>query len=184
MASADECIRNNYQYYFSKNIYEINKDNNKQTVIHPWQIVKAEKIQFEVKSTAAHKLFITDIKHINVFQDDFDWASASNGKVKLIAVNFWSYADLTCIVLETSEVHSDHECGDLWSEDPGWHSLFSLCCVQIWTVLILFQGSKNLQWALHKLYLGPESLFFGGEGSQWWQQLVFDCNTDFGIYNS
>ena len=182
--SADECMKDNYQYYFSKNTYEVSKGDNKQTVICLWQIVKAEKVQFEVKSTVAHRLFITDVKCINVFQNDFDWTSASNGKVKLIAVNFWSCADSTCIVLETSEAHPGHEYGNLWSEDPGWHNLFSLCCVQIWTILILFQRSKNLQQVLHKLYLNSESLFLEGEGLQWWQQLVFDCNTDFAIYDS
>ena len=88
MASIDECMRDNYQYYFSKNIYEIGKDNNKQTVTHSWQVVEIEKVQLEIKSTAAHRLFITDIKHINVFQNDFDWASVSNSKVRQIAVNF------------------------------------------------------------------------------------------------
>ena len=53
-----------------------------------WQIIEAEKTQFEVKSTAVHRLFITDAKHINVFWDEFNWASASNGKVRLIAVIF------------------------------------------------------------------------------------------------
>ena len=166
MASADECVRDNYQYYFSKNIYEVGEGDNKWTVICPWQVVKAEKAQLEVKSTAAHRLFITDTKCTNVFWDGFDWASVSNGKVRLVAVNFWSCADSTCIVLEMSGVCPGHECGDLWSEDPGWCGLFFLCCVQIWTVLILFWGFKNLWQALRKLYLGPESLFLGGEGLQ------------------
>ena len=88
MAFTDKCIRDNYQYYFDKNIYEIGEGDNKQTVMCSQQVVKAEKAQFEVKSTAAHRLFITNIKHINVFQNDFDWVSVSNGKVRLIAVNF------------------------------------------------------------------------------------------------
>ena len=67
MASADECVRNNYQYYFNENIYEIGKNNNKQTVMCLWQVVEAEKAQFEIKFMTVHRLFITDTKHINVF---------------------------------------------------------------------------------------------------------------------
>ena len=81
-------MRDNYQYYFDKNIYEVGKGNNKWTVTHSWQVVEAKKVQLEVKSTAVYRLFITDTKHINVFQNEFDWASASNGKVRLVAVIF------------------------------------------------------------------------------------------------
>ena len=88
MASADKCMRDNYQYYFSKNTYKVNEGDNKWTVICPWQIVKIEKAQLEVKFTAAHRLFIINAKYTNVFQNDFDWASVNNDKVKLIAVNF------------------------------------------------------------------------------------------------
>ena len=72
MAFTDKCMRDNYQYYFSKNIYEVGKGNNKQTVTHSWQVVEAEKAQLEVKSTAVHRLFITNTKHINVFWDKFN----------------------------------------------------------------------------------------------------------------
>ena len=67
MASADKCVKDNYQYYFDKNIYKVDEGDNKWTVICSWQIVDAEKAQLEVKSTIAHQLFITDVKCINVF---------------------------------------------------------------------------------------------------------------------
>ena len=131
MISADECVKNNYQYYFGENTYEIGEDDNKWTVMCSWQVVETEKAQLEVKSMTAHRLFITDAKHINVFWNDFDWISVSNGKIRLVAVNFWSYTDSICIVLKMSEAHPDYKCGDLWSEDPDWCNLFFLCCVQI-----------------------------------------------------
>ena len=72
MTSADKYVKDNYQYYFNKNIYEINENDNKQTVIHLQQIIEAEKTQFKIKFIIAYKLFITDIKHINIFQNKFN----------------------------------------------------------------------------------------------------------------